>query len=365
MSILSQIEITGLRNITKASFSPSPHINLFYGENASGKTTVLEAVHLLSLGRSFRTQRSRRLIQDNSESAIVFAKLTCGTTIGIQKTLSGESITQIDRDRTVRRGELAKVLPLQLFDPSTLEMLSGPSEPRRQLLDWGVFHVEHGFLHLWQQYRHALLQRNSLLKSAKISSIELDYWEANMAALAQPLTEYRHQFFNQWKLFFDQAVNRLLPDENITMHLSTGWDEEASFVDLLRSAREKDNERGFTQIGPQRADVRVRVGSLSCEERLSRGQQKLAVCAMKLSVVELLINQYGVRPVLLLDDIASELDGLARQRVCDWISSLGVQVFATAIELNQLSSLWGDVPIHRFHVEHGDISNVTEAVKRA
>ena len=362
MSILSQIEITGLRNITKACFSPSPHINLFFGENASGKTTVLEAIHLLSLNRSFRTQRSRRLIQDNCDSAIVFAKLSCATTIGIQKTLSGDSITQIDRDRSVRRGDLAKLLPLQLFDPSTLEMLSGPSEPRRQLLDWGVFHVEHSFLHLWQQYRHALLQRNSLLKSAKISSIELDFWEASMASLAQPLTEYRNHFFEQWKLYFDQAVTRLLPDENISMHLSNGWDEEASFVDLLRSARDKDSERGFTQLGPQRADVRVRVGSLPCEERLSRGQQKLAVCAMKLSVVELLINQYGVQPILLLDDIASELDGFARERVCDWISSLGVQVFATAIELNQLSNLWGDVPVYRFHVEHGGISNVTEAL---
>jgi len=365
LSTLAQIEVTSLRNITKASLIPSPHINLLYGENGSGKTTVLEAIYLLSLGRSFRTQRSRRLVQDEKDSATVFAKLSCGKTIGIQKTQSGESITQMGRDRAVRRGDLAKILPLQLFDPSTLEMLSGASEPRRHLLDWGVFHVEHSFLLLWQQYRHALLQRNSLLKSAKISSIELDYWEASMASLAQPLTAQRREFFEKWKLFFDQAVHRLLPDEKISMHLSLGWDEDANLVDLLRCSREKDSERGFTQIGPQRADVRVRVGSLPCEERLSRGQQKLAVCAMKLSVVELLINQYEVRPVLLLDDIASELDGMARQRVCDWIASLGVQVFATAIELNQLSSLWGDVPVHRFHVEHGDISNVTEAVERA
>jgi DNA replication and repair protein RecF len=267
----------------------------------------------------------------------------------------------MDSDRSVKRGELAKALPLQLFDPSTLEMLSGSSEPRRQLLDWGVFHVEHGFLKLWQQYRHALLQRNSLLKSAKISNIELAYWETSMATLAQPLTERRRAFFEEWKLYFDRALTRLLPDENISLHLSTGWDDESDLLDLLSLSRDKDRERGFTQIGPQRADVRVRVGTLPCEERLSRGQQKLTVCAMKLSVVELLINKYEVRPVLLLDDIASELDAMARKRVCDWIASLGVQVFATAIELNQLSNLWGDTPVHRFHVEHGDISHVAEA----
>ncbi len=362
MSTLTQLEVTDLRNLSKVCLLPSPRINIIYGENGSGKTTLLEAMYLLSLGRSFRTQRSRRLVQDEKNNATVFARFDSGHCVGIQKSAAGESLIQIDGRRDVKRGDLAKILPLQLFDPSSLDMLSGSSEPRRQLLDWGVFHVEHDFLSLWQQFKHALLQRNSLLKSGKISAIELDYWEASISQLAEPLTEQRAAFFDCWKVYFDQAIQRLLPDQNVSIQFSPGWDSEQSLSALLFNGRGKDIERGFTQVGPQRADIRFRSGAMAAEERLSRGQQKLAVCAMKLSMVELLVNRHGIRPILLLDDIASELDGLARKRVCDWIASLGVQVFATAIELNQLSNLWGDLPVGMFHVEHGEVECVTAAV---
>lgn len=352
---LVRLDISCLRNLQQVTIEPGPRVNLFHGANGSGKTSLLEAVHLLGLGRSFRTVRARRLIQDETVGCTVFARTDAGHALGIQKLASGESEVRINGATANSLAVLAQHLPLQLFDPQALDIMSGASQPRRQLLDWGVFHVEPSFHSCWIRAQRALQQRNSLLKAAKISPMELQVWEQELGDAAQPLHAFRSAFLTSWLPWLHAALARLLPGLVLSVDYQPGWDTALTLQEALHAGRGRDIERGFTQAGPHRADLRIRVNGVSVDERLSRGQLKLVVCALKLSMVEKLM-QDGIRPILLMDDLSSELDGEAREKVCRWIADLDVQALLTCIDPAQLAGMWGSSPIRMFHVEHGSIS---------
>ena len=356
---LTRLVIASLRNIEAATLMLSPGINLISGDNGSGKTSLLEAAHVLGLGRSFRVSRHRRLIHDSHQALTVFGE-TEHHRLGVEKTASGDTAIRIDGTPATSVAALAQKLPLQLFDPLSLDVLTGPSQARRQLLDWGVFHVEHGFQPVWQRNHRALKQRNSLLKSARISPIELSAWEQELAETAKDIERMRRTFFDAWTPFLFPALQRFLPDFDIQMDWHPGWDVEQDLLQLLHANRAKDAERGFTQQGPHRGDLRGRVQGEVLDDRLSRGQIKLAAFAVKLSLAGLLMSK-GIRPTLLVDDLASELDAAARRRACEALSALGTQVLLTSIEPAQVLTNWNTPePVRTFHVEHGAVRLMSE-----
>lgn len=356
---LVRLDVSALRNLREVSIEPGQAINLFHGDNGSGKTSLLEAVHLLGLGRSFRTLRARRLIQDEQPACTVFGLTAAGHSLGIQKQAAGDTQVRINGGPAPGLAALAQHLPLQLFDPASLEIMAGASQPRRQLLDWGVFHVEQRFYPLWARAQRALQQRNSLLKAAKISPMELLVWEQELADAALPLHQIRDGFMTRWQPWLEEALNRLLPDLRLDVDYLAGWDVSLALQEVLQAARGRDMERGFTQAGPHRADLRIRVNGVAADERLSRGQLKLVACALKLSMVQCLM-QAGIRPVLLMDDLSSELDAHARAKVCEWIVEMRVQALLTCIEPEQLAGMWGNAPVKMFHVERGGVSPSSE-----
>lgn len=355
---LIRLDVQSLRNLRDVSIEPGPGFNLITGANGSGKTSLLESLHLLGLGRSFRTTRAQRLIMDDMASCVVHARLQDDTSLGVRKSRTEDSLARINGE-TVPLASLAHALPLQLIDPLSLDMLAGPSQPRRQLLDWGVFHVEPAFMSVWQRAQRALQQRNSLLKSARISDQELSVWEQELAQSAELITAQRAAFFARWQPVLLAAMGRLLPDVSITASWQPGWDVDQPLQVLLRDSRARDIERGFTHQGPHRADIRLRVGGMNAEERLSRGQLKMAVCAIKMSLLDLMSGM-GMKPLLLVDDLAAELDVPARRRLCQWMQESGSQVWMTAIEPDALPLRdWGCDPVSRFHVEHGHLEMTT------
>lgn len=348
-----------LRNLAQVQIEPDPGINLLYGLNGSGKSAFVESLHLLGVGRSFRTQRHRRLIQEGETACTVHALLADGTSLGITKSTTADTAIQINGDRQATRAALAARLPFLLFDPTSLEMLSGASQPRRQLLDWALFHVEPDFHAQWQAAKRALLHRNSLLKNGKISTVELDFWEAELARSAQRLDGHRQALMQSWLPGLQRHLNALLPTVPVDVSFWCGWDTAIPLQQQLSEQRDRDRERGFTQTGPHRADLRVRSGGVTAIERLSRGQQKLVVVSLLLSLTDLLCDR-GNKPLLLLDDMASELDAAARQRVCAVIADLGVQVFMTGIDAMPLADAWAGMPASWFHVEQGSITSVPQ-----
>ncbi|MDP5130761.1 MAG: DNA replication and repair protein RecF, partial [Paraglaciecola sp.] len=320
------------------------------------------AIYLLGVGRSFRTLKVKRLIQDGQQSSTIFASTGSGHSLGIQKQIDGSTIARLNGLNAPRLSALAHLLPVQLFDPQSLDVLSGPSLPRRQLLDWGVFHVEHALAEQWSRAGRALQQRNSLLKSAKISNDLLLAWEKELADASEQIHEARMSFMKSWLPFLQSAMTRLLGGFTVAVSYQPGWDTSARLLDLLIMSRTKDMERGFTQLGYHRADIRIRADGVLADERLSRGQLKLCVCALKLSLVERL-RLAGSRPVLLFDDLASELDPISRQLMMQWIEEMNLQAWLTAIELEQIDGFCGQMPRRVFHVKQGHIGSVTTQVR--
>ena len=350
---LVRLEVAQFRNLAQVQFEPGSQINLIHGANGSGKSSLLEAIFVLGRGRSFRTQRTRRLVKDNEESATVFGQTRSGSRLGVLKQLSGNTDARINGMTAPTLSALAHHLPLQLFDPETLDLVSGPSLPRRQLLDWGVFHVEPDFLEVWQRARRALQQRNSLLKSAKISIVELNVWEQELAVAGSALHSFREQLMQRWLPELRRSLTSILPQSDLSVEYYPGWDIAQDYQSLLAESRGKDRERGFTFWGPQRADLKIRSHGIAAEERLSRGQLKLAACSVKLSLSDWLKQTLGLSPVLLFDDLASELDIEARAKVCRWTEEMSVQAFFTSIERTQLLGLWPEQSVKVFHVEQG------------
>jgi DNA replication and repair protein RecF len=242
------------------------------------------------------------------------------------------------------------------FEPGSHALVTGGSEGRRRLLDWGLFHVEPDFLAPWRRYARALKQRNALLK-ARAPGSQLEPWEQELATSGEAVTRYRDAHVTSWEPLFRSVVAELLPAAgHATLALQPGWRrEELSLADALLLARERDLAAGFTSVGPHRADWRIGFTHIPGREALSRGQAKLAALALLLSQADHHARLRGAWPVVALDDFASELDRAHQRRVLDWLLATGAQLFVTGTEVPPALAGLGSLQMARFHVELGQL----------
>ncbi|PTQ91229.1 DNA replication/repair protein RecF [Agitococcus lubricus] len=357
--MLQRLTVSHVRNLQLCSLTLS-RLNLFYGFNGSGKSSLLEAVYLLAMGRSFRSQLIRKVIQDGQQQCTVFARFYSGQQLGITKLYDGGQLLKRNGVLVNNMAEFAYDLPVQLIHPESMDLIDSGSKPRRQLLDWIVFHVEPDFYHTWQRYQRALLQRNVLLKSDTHIDDQLVIWEKEIASYALLLHGMRSQIMSQWQLFLAKSIALLLPAISIKIEYSAGFDVETDLVQQLYDSRIKDRVRGYTQLGAHRADIKLKTELGLAEAVLSRGQKKLLICALKLAQVEFLKTHINKSCVVLLDDLASELDVIARARLLTHLHYLDAQILITAVEAD---SVWPtlcelDKQAKLFHVEQGLIHAV-------
>ena len=342
-------------------------VNVFFGPNGSGKTSVLESIHLLGMARSFRGNSVKSLITHSAPSCTVYGLATSATTerpqgaaipIGVQRNRSGEAQIKIGGHAVRTVAELASQLPLQVITADSFGLLTGPPGGRRQFLDWGVFHVEHQFFAQWQRFQRCIKQRNSLLRRGKISHQEIAVWTRDLAQTGETINEYRKNYFEILSPRFKEIMARLAPSlDNLELRYQQGWDRQLSYALALEHGYNADLEQGYTHCGPQRADVRVLSGGHLASETLSRGQQKLVVCGLKLAQGQLLAQQGGgVNCTYLIDDLPSELDHEHSSLVCELLASMDAQVFVTCIAQEEIRSVWPKTSeLTLFHVEQGSV----------
>ncbi len=352
--------LQGMRNLASLSFSPSPQINLIYGANGSGKTSLLESIHFLAYCKSFRTHKSKFLVQHGQDSLTAFCKLP-GQQLGIERSLKGERRIKLNGQWLNNAAQLASLLPVQLLDPTMFKLLEGSPQFRREYLDWGVFHVEHDFISIWRQFKIAHKTRNALLKqgsksSVAISETERQIWHESLAKLANQITVMRKTYLTELKPIFDDYMSRLNSSVEVSMAFYQGWGKDKDYLQLLNEGWFSDLKQGFTQQGPQRADLRLKVNGMPAVEVLSRGQQKMVVCALKLAQAKL-YQQATKKPcIFLVDDLAAELDINHRKALCSLLEELECQVFVTAVEAAQIADCWSPLSnVKKFHVEHGNL----------
>jgi len=355
---LLDVEIFSFRNLNSVGLELGSGFNVFYGNNGSGKTSFIEAIHHLALGRSFRTRLSKRIIQKNAEKFSVFARLQKENQpqlpLGIEKDIRGNTRIRIAGEDAHSAVELAKLLPLQLIYPDGHQLLVGGSKPRRQFLDWGVFHVEPSFIGLWQQAMQVIKQRNAGLRQQHGLS-QLTIWDEQLIVLAEQLHQMRQNYIAKLIVTFQQLWQQLMGGVEIKLTYYAGWSKEKSLAEALSSALGRDRQLGYTQNGPHRADLRFHIDAIPANDVLSQGQQKILIYVLQLTQGIMLRQQTGQQCIYLIDDLPAELDEDKRRKITEILVDLQAQVIVTGINKTDLSGFEEYSETKMFHVEHGKI----------
>ncbi|NOX44102.1 MAG: DNA replication/repair protein RecF [Gammaproteobacteria bacterium] len=356
---LIKLSISNVRNIKQAELKPSTRFNLIVGANASGKTSLLEAVYLLGFAKSFRTSNPKKVISSNEDEMFVFGQVAgqSGRIMPVAVRRNKKEFQIKLDDKMLRaRSELSLTLPLQLINPESHRILELGPKFRRHYLDWGVFHVEHGFLQAWKDYFHILKQRNAALRHHGMDA-GVKAWDTGLIEKADIINNYRCGYITRLTPYFEKIGSEVFAMSDLAIDYLAGWPIGQSFRDSLILTFDRDKASGYTHTGPHRADIQIKMAGQSALEYASRGQQKMIITALKLAQVALLRKESGKECPVLIDDLASELDISNRAKLVNALQELDTQVFITTTEQN-LVDMTGIHDKKMFHVKHGMIQEV-------
>ena len=358
--IVDRLRLEHFRCFQRAEVHFAPGFNLITGDNGSGKTSVLEALHLMAHGRSFRGRVRDGLIRRGQTALDVIVDWHADEDLPHRAGLrhfGGQWQARLDGQDVQQLGQLVSALAIISFEPGSHALIDGASELRRRFLDWGLFHVEQDFMPSWRRYTRAQKQRNALLRQ-RVPVRQLEAWEFELAAHGEAITRLRDAHVANLQPYLDRRMATLLPELGTAkLRLFAGWKtSDFSLGDALLLARERDLALGHTTVGPHRADLKIGLEGVPAEN-LSRGQTKQLALAMMLAQAELLADSFGHWPVLQLDDLGAELDRSHQERTVAALAGSGAQVMITGTE-TPAALVGSTIPVSTFHVEHGDSCRV-------
>ena len=351
---LGRVQVTDFRCLQSVGLDLDSRFTLISGANASGKTSLLEAIYVLGRGRSFRTRRLEHLIRHGSARFVVFGEVDAfgrhvslgveGSVAGVRARLGGAKANSL--------AELAPLLPVQIIDPEIHRLIEeGPSR-RRRFLDWGVFHVEPRFVEDWQRFQQALKQRNAALRSRQPRPVTAA-WDGEFVRYGESLSAARTRYVEALTGHALSTTRHLL-DMELAISYRPGWARGLTLAEALQQSLQHDEESGVTQVGPHRAELAIRLNDIGAKDRISRGQQKLLAAALLMAQVKLFPPDSPVRPSLLLDDPAAELDNERLTRLIAEVSAQSVQLIVTTLhpEFSEFGT-----PGRHYRIEAGNIGD--------
>ncbi|KUJ72346.1 DNA replication/repair protein RecF [Thiomicrospira sp. WB1] len=367
MSRLVNLQLQHFRNIDQAHLSFGAGINVIAGDNAAGKTAVIEALWTLASGRSFRTAQPRQLIQHQQPGLVIFCEVEQGTQrhrLGLSRQQDGQVRVRINGDTIRTQAEMAATLPIQLLTPESHRLLEEGPKARRHYLDWGCFHAQTDFMQHWRLYQRALKQRNRALRQ-QLPADQVQLWDAQLLAANDRLHSLRHDYIHALTPFLETYCQALMPELSAPPQVSfrPGWPQaQPDFGQALQSHLEKDRKQGFTQYGAHRADMRFRFDKMDAQMALSRGQQKLFVCALLLAQAALYEKLSGQTVIMLIDDLPAELDAHHRQTLLTLLQELGIQSLLTTTSLNLIPETARDQTDYQaWCIENGQLHPLSES----
>jgi DNA replication and repair protein RecF len=356
---LTRLEIGDFRCIEKADLEFAPRCNLISGPNASGKTSLLEAIFVLGRGRSFRTPRTDLLIRRGALELMLTGRVEAnapGSSRPVGLRYGRDGFEARAAGIPIRGlAELATVFPVQAIDPEVHRLIEEGPQERRRYLDWGVFHVKPGFVEQWRRYQRVLKQRNAALREQADAAV-VRAWDAELIETGEALARSRREYLVCLRPAV-HAMGERLVGQAVELRLADGWAQDMTLREALDHNWGRDRERGTTHGGPHRADLSIRVGDEPARHRVSRGQQKLTAAAMLLGQLQCDLALGSPTAALLVDDPAAELDSEHLQALLDVIRELPGQLFVTALDPS-LSAFQCLPEARRFHVEHGQIGRL-------
>ncbi len=341
MAYLKELRVSRLRALEAVNFNPGPRANLITGHNGAGKTTVLEAIFLLSRGRSFRGSDIRQLIGHGAKVAQVGGTVADGEhSRRMALTVSGNSVrTRLDGAEGGRRAELARILPVLNLDARVMDLVERGPERRRLLLNWVTFHVEPTFNQAWRRFRRTLKQRNaSLREGARLPAVVA--WDREFCMAAEEMEGLRRAISERLRPRFARIAEGLM-GLSADWDYYPGWPRDDSLADILKAGLEGDRRQGRTRFGPQRSDLVLRLESKRARHVASRGQQKLLAASLLLAAAELLEETGSRKPVLLADEPLVELDDWHAEKLLNAMWETKAQLFIAAVEAERYRKVVG------------------------
>jgi DNA replication and repair protein RecF len=360
--MLRRIWVREVRNLAEQAMEPGPGLNLFVGRNGSGKSSLLEACHVLAIGRSFRTHLLARIARSGAGGFAVAAGLQAGSggedRVAVEWSRQDGRRSRLNGEWLPGHWEVARRFPVVAVHADSFALLAGSPDERRRLLDWGAFHLNSGFSQEWSTWRRAHDQRNAALRQGDREAARR--FERIAAEPGERLSAMRADFLQRLeRQWMGEGMTGLLQDLEGPLALAyrRGWPEEECLEAAYARSRASDLERGFGQIGPQRADFDLRLAGRSVREA-SRGEQKRILHAVVLAQGGVLaeVGDSAREPVLLLDDAVAEMDEAGLGGIFASVSRFGWQCLATTVDGDWAEHLADRTPGTRmFHVEHGRI----------
>ena len=352
--ILGRLDVGNVRNIASAHLDLGPGANLLLGPNGAGKTALLEAVHLLIRGRSFRPGKPESVLRQGEERIEIGAGLQDAVLgdvrISYRRERGGRAELRRDGKPVRQLSEVAALLPIQLLLPDLADLVFGAPAVRRQWLDWGVFHVKHDHAGTLRRYARALRHRNALLKARDHRT--LPSWTAQLVELGAQLADVRGSYFDGVRGEVQASLAALDDDLAVDFSYSRGW-RGGALADAVQDDFDWDCRTGTTHSGPHRADVEMTCRGEAASSTLSRGQGKALASALVLGQAQQL-DGLGRPSLFLIDDVGAELDDDHSQRFYGRLGAMGSQVIATSANPAASAMLRADAGGRVFHVKHGE-----------
>ncbi|BBB22209.1 DNA replication and repair protein RecF [Abyssogena phaseoliformis symbiont OG214] len=359
MAFINKLFINQFRNLNNQLIKPGKNINLYIADNAQGKTNLIEAIYYLGHNRSFKTKVIKELINVDNDNFQLNA-ITDTHRIKLEKSRK-KTIININQQRLKNTSELAQILPMQIMTPDKGFIVNGTPKNKRSYLDWGVFHVKPTVSSYFKNYNKALKNINSLLLSKKVQ--ELDFWFLEIAKISTKINQARVDYINQLKKIHSNEILPLLSElfnsvKTFDYQFKSGWPKEAdalnhqSIYQYLTQNKVFLLKTKYLNYGPHKASIKF---SLNAKEEflLSRGEQKILSIIFWLTQVLILVKS-GINPIVLIDDISSELDKKKIKIILHYLNTLDVQTFITNINHNL--PLIKDDSTNIFHINKGVIT---------
>ena len=368
---IEKLKVTNVRNLKAVELEPSQRFNFLEGLNGSGKTSLLESVYLLTLGRSFRTPKIKHVISKTAEECTVFSVICTDTfvrdnrestisegnciSVGLEKGRSNKTALRINGKNQSSFASLSKMAPVVVIAPEIDNLVDCQPDGRRKMLDWGVFHVEHRFHDIWKVVQRSLKQRNAVLRNGIKDQESLFSWSSILSDASEELNGLRQKYFLELLPYITVKFKYFGLDSDYSLSYYQGWKEGEKYHDILANSIKRDMERGYTSSGPHRADIKVLAAGDLAKDICSRGQKKLISIAIRMAQIEMLFQKEGKKCVVLLDDLNAELDIFNKKLVCDTLLETQSQVFVTCINCTDVYQYIPKDIKKMFHVERGKI----------
>ena len=344
---LTALKLKNFRSYANITLTPPEGITVIAGENGAGKTNLLEAVHLCCLGRSHRTNDDTDMIMNGAETAAVQVTVERrdgrhDTGVRLFRSQKRKKICYVNGKTAQRIGDLMGHATCVIFSPEDLGLVQDGPNIRRRYLDMLLSQLQPAYFFTLQQYTTALRQRNALLKQPESQQLnsQLDVWDEQLAQTAAPLIRLRAQMSERLNAMAAAHYRSISGRDDETLRIRymtqlTESDLTAQALSLLQARRHDDFRRLSTSVGPHRDDLLLTLSGESLQAYASQGQARTAALSMKLAAFDLLTEEQGEPPLLLLDDVLSELDPQRRNRLIQRIR--GAQALLTCTDISDLN----------------------------